>query len=84
MLCRMYSYETASEISGLSDRPILALDISCDNKYIVAGGGASDISVVTGHNSEFLNHSNGLMEYCSVSRIPVKCTGDHVILNVFF
>lgn len=71
----LISFNTAGEIRSISAQPILALDISADNQYIIAGGGSSEMGFVAGVNKDFLNDSASIMDSCSVSKIPLNNTG---------
>jgi WD40 repeat protein len=76
---RRPDYAAAGALDALSEQPILALDLSPDNRHIVAGGGSAELSFVAGNSAEFLEDSENLMGACSISKIPVKCTGTSAV-----
>ena len=56
-------------------QPVLALARSSDDKYLIAGGGSTELSFVTGNDSDFLNRQGDASPNCTVSKVSLKGTG---------
>lgn len=64
--------------------PVLALATSSDDKYLIAGGGSTELSFVAGNDSSFLNHKGDASLNCTVSKISLKGTGTREVIHPTF